>query len=235
MSVAGVATVLNEEAIVGLTVEHLLAHGVDRVYIAHGPSTDDTAAVLAGFDEVVVVDDPSPVHYQPKQINDLAFLAHTEGFEWIIPFDADEFWCPATADTIADALDGLPESVSSVPAPQLAYHSLQCRAQHPNPYPKVAFRWQRGAHVANGNHSVSGLTGDAAHDVLVVREWQFQSLAHMRAKSRLRVATIDPALPYTEGTHQRIIAAMDESELATRWEQMDAEMTIFDPIPVRTR
>ncbi len=234
--IAAVATVLNEEQIIGLTIEHLLAHGVDRVYVAHGPSTDGTLRVLRSFDlDVVVVEDSSPVHHQPRWINDLAFLAHTEGFEWIIPFDADEFWCPCQSVTIAEALSGLPGEVVAVRVPQYGYHTLSHRLPYLWPLCKVAYRWQRGTTVTNGNHAVLGLTGAIADDVLVIREWQFQSLEHMREKSTMRVATLDPTLPGTEGTHQRVLAAMSDAELAARWAEMDEEYNVVDPIPVRSR
>ncbi len=230
--IAAVATVLNEADVIDLTIRHLLGNGVDRIYIAHGPSTDDTGKILDKHPEVVVVDDPSPYHYQPKQINDLAFLAHTEGFEWIIPFDADEFFYAVDGGTIKEALDQLHPSVRVLRVQTFQHRDMEHREIADRSMGKIAYRWEHNAHVANGNHSVS-IGSPPVDGILALREWQFRSFEHLARKCHERVDRLDPSLPYTEGTHQRVLAAMTDDELHTRWDEMQAVPVVYDPIPLR--
>ncbi len=230
--IAAVATVLNEADIIGLSIAHLLANGVDRIYVAHGPSTDATLPILESFPEVVVIDDPAPYHFQPKQINDLAFLAHTEGADWILPFDADEFWYATDGDTIAGALGDLHPAVKVLRVPAYQQRDLCYRERDDRSMGKVAYRWERGATVANGNHTVS-IPALPVEGVLALREWQFRSFEHMARKCHERADRIDPSLPWTEGTHQRVLAAMTDEQLELEWARLQATPVVYDPVPLR--
>lgn len=238
--IAAVSTVRNEVDIIGLTLRHLLAEGVDRILLADGMSTDGTREIIyevarAYPDIITIYNDQEPFHYQPMWINRLADIAGAEGTDWILPFDADEFWYATEGNTIADALNALDPSILRLQVRAFQHRDPDYREAVYRSMGKVAYRWESGACIANGNHAVylpSG--GQSLVGILDLREWQFRSLEHMAEKCQARVATINPELPYTEGTHQRILAAMSPVELAAEWDRMQAVEVVYDPIPVRT-
>lgn len=97
MKLAAVMLVLDEADIVAGTIEHLLEEGVDRVYVLDNLSTDGTRDVL--FDvaarnvgKVVVGVDSDPGYWQSKKTTALADRARSDGYDWVIPCDADEWW-----------------------------------------------------------------------------------------------------------------------------------------------
>jgi hypothetical protein len=69
------------------------------------------------------------------------------------------------------------------------------------------------------------------HRVLDLRELQFRSFEHLARKCRERVDRIDPSLPYSEGTHQRVLAVLNEDELRLEWARMQAIPVVYDPVP----
>ncbi len=233
--IAAVATVLNEADIIGDTIENLLAYGVDRIHIAHGPSTDGTLEILESFPEVRIVPDAMPIHMQPQWTWKLAQRAEYEGAEWVIPFDADEFIYPDPRwDSIPAALAVLPPYVNKLRIDRWLHLDRDRRYVEPERLPKVAWRTGIPVQCMPGNHDVL-FDGTMAHEILWMREIQFRSLAHMARKCRERVDRIDPALPVTDGAHQRVLAAMTEEELELEWARLQAVPVVYDPIPVRTR
>lgn len=80
---------------------------MDNVLIADNQSQDGTAEYL---DEISSIDprihwarDLEPAHFQSEKITWLAHLAWRAGADWILPFDADEFWF-ARGEKIVDYL-----------------------------------------------------------------------------------------------------------------------------------
>jgi hypothetical protein len=230
--IAAVATVLNEADIVGYTIENLLAYRVDRIYIAHGPSTDGTLKILESFPEVVVVPDESSFHLQPEWTWQLAQQAGRDGAEWIIPFDADEF-VYATPD-IRTALAALPVGVNKIIIQRWLHLDTNRRYVETERLPKVAWRAGHDVMLEPGNHDVH-IDGGAAAGVLWMRELQFRSFAHMARKCVERVERIDPTFARTTGLHQRILAELDPDELAAAWAVREQTPTVQDPIPYRSR
>lgn len=229
--IAGVATVYNEADIIGLSIRHLLNEGVDRIWIAHGPSTDDTGDILAEFPEVTVVDDTDDRHYQPKWINHLVGLAGEAGAEWVVPFDADEFWYPTEAADLKEAFAGVPADVRKLFVRQFMHRDWDhCYVDYPT-LGKVCFRYAPGIEVSNGNHDVNLPGGTAG--VVDLRELQFRSFDHLARKCRERVDRIDPSLPETDGAHQRVLAALSPEDLRAEWERRQGFSVRYDPIPAR--
>jgi glycosyltransferase involved in cell wall biosynthesis len=226
--IAAVATSMNEADIIGDTVTHLLDQGVELVLIADA-STDDTREILAAL-PVTVYDDTEPCHRQPWWISRLANDAFEKGATWVVPFDADEYWCPTTAGTLTEAFSGLPESVWRVPAPMYQHINRRWREPHPKPLNKVAFRAHPNPRVANGNHDVY-CPGNTQHGTVEIREIQFRSFEHFVRKIAERCATLDPSLPAGEGTHITQYAGWPPERLRPVWEQMLARATVEDPIP----
>lgn len=231
--IAAVCTAYNECDIIGWTIENLLAWGVDRIFIAHGPSTDGTLAVLESFPEVVVVPDESPVHLQPERTLELSQRAEGAGAEWVIPFDADEFVYTA-GPSIPEALAAIPAGINKIRIERWQHLTTEDRYLESERLPKVAWRTGLPIVTTPGNHDVF-IDGDCATDVLEIRELQFRSFAHMARKCHERVDRIDPTLPATAGAHQRQLAALDDTGLKAAWETRAATPTVHDPIPSRSR
>ena len=94
--IAAVTMVRNEEDIIGEVVRHLLNEGIDLVIVADNLSEDFTRPILdelANLDpRVLVVDDPDPAYDQAGKMTRLVHRAGAMGADWILPFDADEWW-----------------------------------------------------------------------------------------------------------------------------------------------
>ncbi len=56
----------------------------------------------------------------------------------------------------------------------------------------------------------------------------------MARKCHERVDRLDPSLPATDGTHQRVLAAMTDAELHAEWDRWQSLPAVIDPIPVRS-
>lgn len=238
--IAAVSTCFNEADICGKSYRHLLLEGVDRIYVAHGPSTDGTGDVLATMaaiypGRVRVFDDNDNHHFQPALMNALAAVAYREGHEWILPVDADEFWYATSGETIAATLAGLPESTRKLHVRQFLHRDWSHVYRNVYTLGKVAYRWEPESWISNGNHDVwlpSGSPATAA--VLDIRELQFRSYEHMARKCRERVERLDPSLPQSDGAHQKRLFVMSEPELRAEWSRMMSAPVLFDPIPVRS-
>lgn len=91
----GVTMVRNEEDVVALSIRHHLRIGCERVLVADNASTDSTGSVLRRLAcrdrRVMVTHEPGPFR-QSEVVTALAQEAAGMGAEWVLPFDADEFW-----------------------------------------------------------------------------------------------------------------------------------------------
>lgn len=95
MKIFGVSMVRNEADIIGLTVLNNLSLGLDRVLVLDNGSTDGTDKILRALAKedkrVRYIQDDSPFN-QAAITTELAREAHRQGADWILPFDADEFY-----------------------------------------------------------------------------------------------------------------------------------------------
>lgn len=230
--IAAVSTILREVDVAHRTVAHLYNSGIDEIYIALSTKSDDgTRESLAPF-PVHIVDDSEDFHYQPRWTNYLAGIAAEAGATWIVPFDADEWIYPCNATSIPEALSTVTADVVAIASHQ--HLDFDRRFTDELGLGKVAYRYHPEFALTNGSHLIiSPHPIDTAYDILHLREWQFRSFEHMVSKSKERVATLDPDLPYGEGTHQRILAAMTGDELVAAWAKRCARPTVIDPIPER--
>ena len=232
MKLAAVSTVWNEADIIGATLTHLYSEGVANVYIADGMSTDGTRDVLAQF-PCKVYDDTEDCHRQPYWMNRLVLQASEDGADWVICFDADEFWYAPSGRTLAETFDDIDATIiGKVYAKMWQHLDYELREPQPKTLPKVAVHAGAGITIANGNHEAV-VPGGALHDMLAIREIQFRGFEHFCRKIRARCERLDPALPPGEGTHMTQFKGWTDEQLAPIWQSFVDRATVHDPIPLR--
>ncbi|MCK9921601.1 glycosyltransferase family 2 protein [Frankia sp. AgPm24] len=225
MTVVGIAMVRDEADVIAGTVRHM-AGQVDQLLVADNGSVDGTLQLLHELARdlpLVVTQDRDPAYYQGVKMTRLATLAAaTMGATWIVPFDADELW-HAEGGRIADVLAAVRPPVAyaaltdhlrtaldkDTPDP---FRSMTWRKPSPAPLPKVAFRWEPGATVHQGNHGVSLPSAQAIVDTLAgrppalaVRHFPVRSPEQFARKARNGAAAYRaaPDLPADMGAHWR--------------------------------
>ena len=95
MKIVGVTLVRNVADIIAVTVRYHLGLGLDEVRILDNDSTDGTPDVLqqlAADDDRVRWRSAPGEYQQAELVTALAQEASRDGADWIVPFDADEFW-----------------------------------------------------------------------------------------------------------------------------------------------
>ena len=100
MQVFGLMVVRNEADILTINVRHHRAVGVDRFLIIDNGSTDGTDQILRNLSQNGLVEwtrDPGS-YRQAEMTTELAREAWRQGADWVIPIDADEFWCAPAGD-----------------------------------------------------------------------------------------------------------------------------------------
>ncbi len=242
--IAAISMVRNESDVIGLTVRHLIAHGVDCVIVADNLSTDDTPGILRSLKaehhgRILTTIDTDPAYTQDVKMTKLAGMAVSLGAEWVLPFDADEIWFPSDGSTLAQFFA---ESTADVVQAWGHDHIARAdtdppfspyRRSNPQPLPKVAFRAHPEAFIAMGNHSVDrpGPVGFG----LTYRHFQYRTLDQYARKVRQGAAAYAHTdMPWHQGQHWREDAALSDDELAAKWEAMAGEPDlVYDPAPVK--
>jgi glycosyltransferase involved in cell wall biosynthesis len=217
MAVAAISMVKDEADVIEGTIRHI-ANEVDLVLVADNGSTDGTRQILEQLSSelgVIVVDDPDPAYYQSAKMSRLAEQAATIGAEWIVPFDADELWLandrlcvvlPALAEDVNVAHASLFNHFASAidPAGDDPFRTIVWRQRHPGALPKVAFRWEPGAVVHQGNHGVTLPDGETFNRCLEVRHFPYRSASQFIRKARNGAAAYAASdLPADWGAHWR--------------------------------
>lgn len=223
----GVSVVRDELDVLPSVVRHLLDQGVDHILVADNLSADGTREWLleaAGADaRLHVALDANPAHDQAAKMTLLAHHARRAGADWIIPFDADEFWfargaalgdflrCTSANVVYADFVHMVP----TTPAPTdmfAAEYVLDTQPAFPG---KVAFRSHPLAVLAPGNHSVSR-PGVGSHG-LAIAHAQYRSPSQIARKVR-------------QGTRAARLTGEDLSWFSPHWEAAStlSDATIAD-------
>lgn len=233
MRLVAVAMAKNEAGIIGSTVRHLYAEGVDVVVVEDGHSTDQTRAVALQAGAVVYTE-ATREYRQGERMTGLA-AEHCEPGDWCIPFDADEFWY-SPLGTIAEALKDTDAHICW--ARMWLHRDWDHRAPNPKPLGKVAFRYQPGAVIEFGNHGVSLPAGGTDRwGVLEIREWQNRSLAHFKAKvARQRELIANtPGMNTMFGAHMNRLVDLTDDEVEAEYEALVSGEWVYDPIPSEFR
>jgi glycosyltransferase involved in cell wall biosynthesis len=215
--------VKDEQDIIGVTVRHMLDE-VDHVIVADNMSTDFTPEILDNLAEtygrLLVIDDLEPAYFQSAKMTALALRARLEfGAEWIVPFDADEWWyspygriadilteqrlayvvSAPTCDHVMTALD--PE-VDVNPIYRMGW-----RRSYQNPLPKVACRWADDMVIGQGNHEVFYDNAVPRIDgILAIHHYPMRSLAQLVRKVKNGAAAYKAGgeeIPLMYGAHWR--------------------------------
>lgn len=223
----------NEADVIGYTVANLFAQGCDSVLVADNLSTDATAEVARAAGASILIDS-DPGHHQAEKMNRL--IAGAAGrHEWVIPCDADELWSGLHRLDGFDVARAAPlvhvphESDDDDPNPFLR---ITHRQPHPEPHPKVCFRYQHGVALDEGNHYVTG-AGPRTTGV-DVRHFQYRTLEQVARKVRDgSKALLAAGKPRSTGQHWHDLADLDDERLAAWWADYCRQPTIHDPAPWR--
>ena len=253
MAVFGIAMVRDEADIIGTTAAHMLTQ-VDHVIVADNGSTDGTRDILAELD-VEIIDDPEVGYYQSRKMTMLARRAWAAGADWVVPFDADEWWyCPHT-ETIAEFLGQfgtqwltvsaeLYDHVATGHDPAVAdpVERMRWRRVSPAPLPKVACRPREDLSIHQGNHGASYDSGATVQSGLIVRHFPYRSAEQFVRKARNGAEAYQATdLPETTGQHWRQYGALLEAhgpevlaDVFRQWfwiaDPTVDESVLFDPI-----
>lgn len=221
MKIVGISTV-KDEPWLGDVLDHMRVQGVDSFYISYDGEFPNVHAWLTEchtpFD-------------QGAEMTRLASHAGSLGADWIIPFDADEYWI-GTGGTIRQVLEALPPTITHIYAAMYLHIDKTRRVVDQKPLGKVAMRPADDLIIHWGTHNCNR-QGEAAHGLLQVRELQYRDWDHYKAKvEKARQLHTQPHMAGSpHGVHMERLIHLSEEQLWERWQQHLAQPTIEDPIP----
>lgn len=212
-----VSLVKDEADVIEGTIRHM-ADEVDGVIVADNASTDGTRDILdklATELNLIVVDDTEVGYHQSFKMSALAEKAAREhGATWVVAFDADELWMSAT-DRVSVDLASAHGNVATAalfnhfptavdPDGDDPFRTIVWRQPAPAPLPKVAFRWEPGAVIHQGNHAVTLPSGETPVEMLEIRHFPHRTPDQFIRKVRNGAAAYAAtSLPAHVGQHWR--------------------------------
>jgi len=169
VKVFAVSMVKDEQDIIQYTIENLIARGVDHILINDNLSSDGTTEILQDFETrglITVYEDKEVGYYQSDKMTDLARKAFDQGADWVIPFDADEYW--SVPSTFHSFFSGITQSCCQFKlfnyfptsndkhSERNPFLRITNRSIEPAPLYKVAVRNVGNLVIHQGNHSATG-------------------------------------------------------------------------------
>jgi glycosyltransferase involved in cell wall biosynthesis len=246
-----ISMVKDEDDIIQYILDHMLTQEVDHFIIADNMSTDNTRLILDSFAErydgmFTILDDNEPGYYQSAKMNGLAQRAASMGADIILPMDADECWLSANPfSTVGEALRTMSTPVTLAAVWDMVPQPLDSDTGNPlvdtvyrepgiKSLPSVAYRYEEGSYLHQGNHGVSR-SGDITYDVLAVRHFQYRSENQLIRKLRQGKQAYDATdLSQGEGYHWRSRGDLPLEELKAQWNQfINQPGLVYDPTPLR--
>ena len=227
-SVWAVAMVKNEADIIGQTLDHLLEQGVDGILVADNGSTDGTLDVLhsrVDGGRVFIGVDREPAYFQAPKMRHLARWAARAGADWIVPFDADEWWYAHTG-TLANSLRTAPAQIASAvihnafPSPVGSGSAWRVDVT-PARLEKVAYRHSWSAALHHGNHGVTR-PGRVTQSLRILH-FPWRSEEHFHGKIRTGASAIALTGPRAAGggaDHWRELGEATPEELDQVWRRL---------------
>lgn len=254
MSVCAVMLVKDEADIIGYTIEHL-AGQVDAIIVADNGSTDGTYEIANRQGVTRLLRDDEIGYWQDRKTTALAQIARTDGHDWVLPCDADEFWYAPDGRSVSDFLDGTAPDVRVVTGSLFNHLPTaldDAEEEESNPFRRI--EWRQRSHGAlgkvccrltpdlqihMGNHSASfdgrGLTVSG----LAVRHFSWRTEEQYVRKIRNGEAAYAATdMPESTGGHWRMFAGADDDAIRDhfrRWFHVDDPYAdpslILDPAP----
>ncbi len=233
-----VSMVKDEADVIEASIDHLLGQGVHHVLVADNLSSDGTLEILERLAKndprIHVARDREPAYYQSEKMTLLARAAARAGADWIVPFDADEFWF-ARGQTLQQFFAELTGRRPMVGLVLARFHHMVPTEAHParlreasfviDASParpgKAAFRAHRLAVVAFGNHGAARV-GTREHGLHIAHAI-YRGPAQIERKVRNGVAAVrltDPAANIAP--HWRMAEALDAAAIQDVWATISA-------------
>ena len=220
--------VRDEADILALNLEHHLAQGVDHFIITDNRSVDDTPVILEKYRArglVDLINESSETYDQAVWVTRMAEHAASEGADWVIHADADEFWIAREkGKTLRDVIETLPvhQSVQIVQRWNAALHRRHDHLDWIDPVgvrwfdtasqnnlgellpPKVLHRGCSGVAIDQGNHSLKWPNPDVRIvecKELVILHFPYRGYSHYAQKIQKggRSYSANPDLPESLG------------------------------------
>ena len=214
MNIVGILLCRDEADILDATLTHMRQQGVGAILAIDNGSTDGTVDILDGHDCVVWHDDEL-AYNQEERMTRLANEPQALASDFILPFDADEFWMGTNGRTVSEIMETTTADILTARAYRIWPGNM--RDPELGRLSSVAFRPWGGARLAKGNHSVAR-PGTVCADELLIHEYQYRSFEQMARKVRHGRRAVDAAgWQPDEGAHWRRYGLMSDQELHEEW------------------
>ena len=215
--------VRDAEDIIGTVVRHMMEQ-VDHVIVADNLSKDRTRDILDLFrGNITVMDDPDPAYRQSEKMTHLAMMAKKCGANYVVPFDADEYWTTreGTLKSVieeggADVYEGtILNYIPTITDDDLETDPtkrIRWRFKDSGHLVKVACKTDTRMVIAMGNHAVRyPHQPSVIQHQIMVRHFPWRTAQQFVEKMVVGAAALDLTdLPYDVGQHWRDYARLAE-------------------------
>ena len=227
MTVFGICMVRDAEDIIGYVIEHMLSQ-VDYVIVADNLSKDSTRSILDSFHgHITVLDDNDPAYRQSEKTTHLAMIARKQGADYVVPFDADEFWV-AREGTLKDAIESSGKDIITAPIINYVPTGIDWETVK-NPAERIRWRLKDAGHLRKvacrtsdrltihmGNHGAEYSDKAPTYDDksgISVRHFPWRNAQQFVDKAVIGAMGLDMTdLPYSTGQHWRDYARIVEEQ-----------------------